>query len=455
MSAALPNETYKNNKRTVTSNTTILDNDSLLNCNTTSGAINITLKEIPANFSTVYILYVKDIGGLAATNNITIIAPAGFKINNAQTYVINQNNQSVSIIITSNTDYLLTDSTITPTATPIYVYNTVYVMKNGLDSSGLVERFDKPFLTIAAARTAALAYFTSRSISSRVRIVVESGNYTETITLYDFIDYDLGNSVITSPIGSNGIVTANVAFTNLTYGYNCIIYGNALIQGANITNTPPVEIVGTNTIGIRILLNCSTIFSSAIDTVKTRTGYLKIVCDAIYNSNVNEFVASSLSPSCITISTNVSYQAGGSPMIEIHGAKIYMNQAGSYRGCIKVQSGLVGSYNTNRCKIMLVNCEIGSWSTVEPAISCNYNPSGTTFSIGDITLKNTTIFSISQPSISNFDIVSTGNNLRVFSYNSAANKALFSDTNAGGYTTENISNVLIDPNVNFNQGEII
>jgi hypothetical protein len=38
----------------------------------------------------------------------------------------------------------------------LVVNNTVFVMKNGSDSTGLVQRLDKPFLTIAAARAAAL-----------------------------------------------------------------------------------------------------------------------------------------------------------------------------------------------------------------------------------------------------------------------------------------------------------
>lgn len=103
---ALPNEDYANNKRTVTSSTTVLDTDSLLNVNTTSGAITITLKEIPTRFSTMYSLYVKDIGNYAATNNITITAPTGFKVNGQQSVTIDTNGLSCQIIITSNTDYI-------------------------------------------------------------------------------------------------------------------------------------------------------------------------------------------------------------------------------------------------------------------------------------------------------------------------------------------------------------
>lgn len=98
-------ETYKNFKRTVSSNTTVRDTDSLLNCDTTLQAINITLQSIPTNFSAVWCLYVKDIAGNAQVNNITVTAPTGFLINGNQSIVINTGFASICVIITSNTDY--------------------------------------------------------------------------------------------------------------------------------------------------------------------------------------------------------------------------------------------------------------------------------------------------------------------------------------------------------------
>jgi hypothetical protein len=56
-------------------------------------------------------------------------------------------------------------------------------MKNGDDATGLVERLDKPFLTIAAARTAATTAFPTRSNAARINIVVEAGTYSENIIL--------------------------------------------------------------------------------------------------------------------------------------------------------------------------------------------------------------------------------------------------------------------------------
>ena len=53
------------------------------------------------------------------------------------------------------------------------VANTIFVSKSGNDSTGLVERMDKPFLTISAAITACNVAFASRTVSSRVKIIVE------------------------------------------------------------------------------------------------------------------------------------------------------------------------------------------------------------------------------------------------------------------------------------------
>ncbi len=263
MSAALPNETYKNNKRTVTSSITVLDNDSLLNCDSSGGVINITLKEIPSNFSTVYKLYVKDIGGMAATNNITIIAPSGFKINNAQTYVINSNGESAEIIITSNTDYLLIASAVTPTVTPLYVSNTVFVdVTYGSNSAGLVERRDRPFQTKSAAVAAALAKWNGvispvPSATNRILIWVDSIYSNEVITLSNFIDWNLNNCVLESTIAGTSTITDN------NIAVNSIIYGQS-----NLKST----VSGGTTNGIYIQNSGSAVVITCNDITSTGTG---------------------------------------------------------------------------------------------------------------------------------------------------------------------------------------
>ena len=103
----LPTTKYKNNERTVSGSVNVENSDLLLNVDTSLVACTINLQSIPNdNWNTLYKLYVKDISGNSGTNNITIVAPTGYKINNSQTLILNTNNESVLIRISSNLDYV-------------------------------------------------------------------------------------------------------------------------------------------------------------------------------------------------------------------------------------------------------------------------------------------------------------------------------------------------------------
>lgn len=127
MSLILPSTKYINVTRTVTGTVDVENSDQVLDCDTTLAAVTVNLKMIPADYwSTMYRLFVKDYGNNAGTNNITIVPPAGFKVNGASSLVINTNGAAAVIQITSNTDYLctigassgaLTTLTVTDTAT--------------------------------------------------------------------------------------------------------------------------------------------------------------------------------------------------------------------------------------------------------------------------------------------------------------------------------------------------
>jgi hypothetical protein len=323
----LPTTKYKVNERTVSGTVDVENSDVLLNVDTSVVACVINLKSIPTDFwSTMYILYIKDLSGNCATNNITIIAPVGFKINNQQSIVLNVNSVCVTIKIASNTDYntsyntqtitgghiiadegtLLpqqpilnfvgelvsatdgTGETIVTINNNLRVQNTVYVMKNGSDSTGLVERFDKPFLTIVAAVDALRVMFPDniRTPLNRYKVVVEDGSYNEsTIFLYPYIDFDFGNSVITACISDD--FTSTVTYSaNSNKDFTTKIFGNArLIKGSTFVIT-----VWVTNPSSRILIQCDTISSNADDAVGTTGGYLRILCNQIYNDsfgNVN------------------------------------------------------------------------------------------------------------------------------------------------------------------------
>lgn len=113
MSNELSSQKYTNNIRSVSGTPTIYRDDVTLNCNTSSAACTINLMEIPANhWMTTWELLVVDASNNAATYNITIVAPTGFKINGAQQVVITSNGGSFLIKIANNTNFVGTYSAV-------------------------------------------------------------------------------------------------------------------------------------------------------------------------------------------------------------------------------------------------------------------------------------------------------------------------------------------------------
>lgn len=257
--AELFEQKYQNNIRTINGLVNaVYQDDVTINCDTTLAPVGVQLLGIPANkWSTQYKLYICDSGNNASVNNITITAPIGFLINGASSVVINVNGGSYVIRVASNTNYVgqysATNST-PPALISIPVFNTLFVSKNGSDATGLPERFDKPFLTIAGARASAIAFFVGAklpSVKNRILIKVFSGDYSETITLDNFIDYDLSDITINT--------TNNNIITDAGLEANSIIYGKANLKstctqggvfGINITNDKTSVVISINDLTI-------------------------------------------------------------------------------------------------------------------------------------------------------------------------------------------------------------
>lgn len=99
---------YPNRIRTISGVVNfVFPDDSIILCDTSTGAVSIDLAEIPSDFwNTIYKLYIQDDSGNAATHNITINAPSGYTINGSSSLVINQNDGLAIIRISSNISYL-------------------------------------------------------------------------------------------------------------------------------------------------------------------------------------------------------------------------------------------------------------------------------------------------------------------------------------------------------------
>ncbi len=308
---------YKNTSRTISGTYSVKDTDVVLLCDTSSGSVTITLDTFTADYwSTQYKLYIKDNSSNASVNNITVNAPTGYTINGASSYVIIANGTSIVIIISGNTEYIANYSVIPghiiadegvnlpqqpildfrgagvtatdslgrtivtiPGAAGFIVANTVYVMKNGNDTTGLVQRFDLPFLTIAAARAAAIANFTPTA-TNRILIMVYSGNYQEQIVLDNYIDYDLSDAVISQVTASSLITDAGVAVNSIIYGKANFI---TTVSGAGTSYT--VNITGTTS---NVFIYCNNITMTGTTGALTGViadGNMYLYCNDIYCEN--------------------------------------------------------------------------------------------------------------------------------------------------------------------------
>jgi hypothetical protein len=104
---SLPATKYPTNMRVVTGTPIIYNDDVVLLCDTSAGAVTINLLDIPNGYwSTQYKLYVIDNSNNAGTNNITINAGTGQTINGASSVVISSNGGQYLVRISSNTSYI-------------------------------------------------------------------------------------------------------------------------------------------------------------------------------------------------------------------------------------------------------------------------------------------------------------------------------------------------------------
>lgn len=105
----LPATTYRNTQAIITGTYNVKSDDEVLNCDVRAGVCTVILPEYTTGYwNAVYSLYVNDAYGSAATNNITIVAPSGYTVNNASTVVVNINNGVAIVRIASDTKYAAT-----------------------------------------------------------------------------------------------------------------------------------------------------------------------------------------------------------------------------------------------------------------------------------------------------------------------------------------------------------
>jgi len=188
----------------------------------------------------------------------------------------------------------------------IIVENTVFVSKNGNDSTGLPERLDKPFLTLAAARTAAVSL--TPSSTNRILIKVEKGRYLEPIDLADFVDWDLGSSIIDG--GEIGRATID-DFTTIG-GVNSIIYGFADIRKTGFSSGASKSCVLIRRAASNVTIYCNKIGSNVGGALEMTGGTLYVKCKELYSTAVSPdaFGTGMTGTSTMTIDADYIYANG-------------------------------------------------------------------------------------------------------------------------------------------------
>lgn len=89
-----------NVKATQTANYQVLVTDFIIPLNSTGGVFNVTLPASPSVGDTYWL---KDVGGAAFTNNITVLPNSGNTIDGASSYLLQNNREAITVICTANT----------------------------------------------------------------------------------------------------------------------------------------------------------------------------------------------------------------------------------------------------------------------------------------------------------------------------------------------------------------
>jgi hypothetical protein len=205
--------TYKNQFRIVSGTLTINNDDCILYCDTSSGAVTINLIDIPSNFwSTQYKLYVVDNSNNAGSNNITINAPTGFTINGSASLILSINGESAIVRVSGNTTYIAEISNSNATAIPFEGTNWSFVYGNGSHTANATQLQNA--YTTAKTKT---PNGSPLSATNRFTIIVGSGYYSFSSNLVmdaqyiDIVSLTGNADVVFSGAGTLS-VTANDVF---------------------------------------------------------------------------------------------------------------------------------------------------------------------------------------------------------------------------------------------------
>jgi hypothetical protein len=288
-----------------------------------------------------------------------------------------------------------------PGTSELPIKNVVFVSKNGNDSTGLVERLDKPFLTITAATNAIIAAYPVRTNNERVMVWVFDGYYEEHIVLKKFVDFELTNIVLNGTITDNNV---DMGSSDPEHWTN-VVTGRASIRNTrSAPNTGAIVIFKPNT---KLLVYCNEATTERLDSIVVIDGRLRVYCNLIHTYELT----GNSSPAIELAQGFLEGDITNDSLVEIIGADI-SNSEGS-KGAV-IQFNLGGT--DKRQTLVLIDCRVKCLSDAESDIDKSAIAAGAVNdSDGKVVLYNTVLYT--ENGSTSID-ANSGNTLDVSYYHS-------------------------------------
>ena len=284
---------------------------------------------------------------LMGTSSMTIKTIAGFVRTNNLRGLVYSADYSATFLDNSLVSKKYVDSI----GTLFNLYQIAYVDPSfGNNSTAILGRIDKPYLTAASASSALGSAYTTGLVHMR------KGQYTELVMLKNNIDF----------FCESGVVFTQNGFTDFDGAVTSNVYGHASFVGTNI-NLVPLNIQNSSTVNFEFdrIDNRQVALKASAGTVNFSGNYLKTLCefgsgisiqDGTRTSiNIRERIvgaydvvyaksgfSGSLSISCPVIEINGNLGSSGVQADLVHTIRVHQ----STTGIVNIKSDLINTSST-------------------------------------------------------------------------------------------------------------
>lgn len=221
-------------------------------------------------------------------------------------------------------------------------YKISYVdINRGNDTTGLVDRVDKPYATITSA------IFGLTSSYSEGIIYIKKGTYTESAPLVNNVDYYCEQGVIFT---QNGFIDSYGSVTSNVYGFASFIGSNSSLSPLTINNASNIgfnfDKIDNSQVAIKIIGNGSNvnIKGNLINTLSA-VGYgISVEGSSIVNLKIRDGILAAYET--ILVKSNYSGTLTiETPYIRVNGTLGYLGVQSGIVHALKVQNFVTGTIN--------------------------------------------------------------------------------------------------------------